>query len=102
MFPLDPLVVSSLSLPASLTRVAKESASIFRMMFPRWIWKAYSAIPDASLVVHDIDKLIRRFHEESGLIEMKLRAMCEDAIEFLAKPFDHHLLLKRVRDALAM
>jgi len=28
--------------------------------------------------------------------------MREGAVEFLAKPFDHHLLLKRVRAALEM
>jgi len=31
---------------------------------------------------------------------MRIRAMREGAVEFLAKPFDHHLLLKRVRTAL--
>jgi len=33
---------------------------------------------------------------------MRIRAMREGAVEFLAKPFDHHLLLKRVQVALDM
>ena len=33
---------------------------------------------------------------------MRIRAMREGAVEFLAKPFDHQLLLKRVRAALDM
>ena len=37
-----------------------------------------------------------------GDARMRIRAMREGAVEFLAKPFDHHLLLKRVRSALAM
>src|SRR4051812_38394248 len=37
-----------------------------------------------------------------GDAKMRIRAMREGAVEFLAKPFDHHLLLKRVRDALEM
>src|ERR1700723_2582995 len=37
-----------------------------------------------------------------GDARMRVRAMREGAVEFLAKPFDHHLLLKRVRAALAM
>ena len=35
-----------------------------------------------------------------GDARMRIRAMREGAVEFLAKPFDHHLLLKRVRSAL--
>jgi FixJ family two-component response regulator len=31
---------------------------------------------------------------------MRIRAMREGAVEFLAKPFDHHVLLKKVRAAL--
>src|ERR1700745_691263 len=34
-----------------------------------------------------------------GDARMRIRAMREGAVEFLAKPFDHHLLLKRVRAA---
>ena len=37
-----------------------------------------------------------------GDSRMRIRAMREGAVEFLAKPFDHHLLLKRVRAALDM
>ena len=37
-----------------------------------------------------------------GDARMRIRAMREGAVEFLAKPLDHHLLLKRVRAALAM
>ena len=37
-----------------------------------------------------------------GDARMRIRAMREGAVEFLAKPFDHHLLLKRVRTALDM
>jgi FixJ family two-component response regulator len=37
-----------------------------------------------------------------GDARMRIRAMREGAVEFLAKPFDHHLLLKRVRAALAI
>jgi FixJ family two-component response regulator len=37
-----------------------------------------------------------------GDARMRIRAMREGAVEFLAKPFDHHLLLKRVRSALDM
>jgi FixJ family two-component response regulator len=33
---------------------------------------------------------------------MRIRAMRDGAVEFLTKPFDHHLLLKRVRAALDM
>ena len=35
-----------------------------------------------------------------GDARMRIRAMREGAVEFLAKPFDHHLLLRRVRAAL--
>jgi FixJ family two-component response regulator len=37
-----------------------------------------------------------------GDARMRIRAMREGAVEFLSKPFDHHLLLKRIRDALEM
>jgi FixJ family two-component response regulator len=37
-----------------------------------------------------------------GDARMRIRAMREGAVEFLAKPFDHHLLLKRVRAAVNM
>jgi FixJ family two-component response regulator len=37
-----------------------------------------------------------------GDARMKIRAMREGAVEFLSKPFDHRLLLKRVRAALEM
>lgn len=33
---------------------------------------------------------------------MRIQAMREGAVEFFAKPFDHHLLLKTVRAALEM
>src|SRR5713101_662757 len=37
-----------------------------------------------------------------GDARLRIQAMREGAVEFLAKPFDHHLLLKRVRVALDM
>jgi FixJ family two-component response regulator len=37
-----------------------------------------------------------------GDARMRIRAMREGAVEFLAKPFDHHVLLRRVRAALDM
>jgi FixJ family two-component response regulator len=37
-----------------------------------------------------------------GDARMRIRAMREGAVEFLSKPFDHQLLLKRVRAALEM
>ena len=37
-----------------------------------------------------------------GDARMRVQAMREGAVEFLAKPFDHQLLLKRVRAALDM
>ena len=37
-----------------------------------------------------------------GDARMRIRAMREGAVEFLAKPFDHQLLLTRVRAALDM
>jgi FixJ family two-component response regulator len=37
-----------------------------------------------------------------GDARMRIRAMREGAVEFLAKPFDHHLLLKKVRAAVDM
>ena len=37
-----------------------------------------------------------------GDARMRIQAMREGAVEFLAKPFDHHLLLKTVRAALDM
>jgi FixJ family two-component response regulator len=37
-----------------------------------------------------------------GDARMRIRAMREGAVEFLAKPFDHHLLLRRIRAALDM
>ena len=37
-----------------------------------------------------------------GDARMRIRAMREGAVEFFAKPFDHQLLLKRVRAALEM
>src|SRR5271168_191305 len=38
-------------------------------------------------------------HGDAG---MRIQAMRRGAVEFLAKPFDHQLLLKRVRTALSM
>jgi FixJ family two-component response regulator len=37
-----------------------------------------------------------------GDARMRIRAMREGGVEFLTKPFDHHLLLNRVRAALAL
>lgn len=37
-----------------------------------------------------------------GDARMRIQAMREGAVEFLAKPFDHQLLLKRVRAAVDM
>jgi FixJ family two-component response regulator len=37
-----------------------------------------------------------------GDSRMRIQAMREGAVEFLTKPFDHQLLIKRVRAALAM
>src|SRR6201747_1005040 len=37
-----------------------------------------------------------------GDAELRIRGMRETAVEFLSKPFDHTLLLKRVRAALDM
>ena len=37
-----------------------------------------------------------------GDARMRIQAMRQGAVEFLAKPFDHQLLLKRVRSALNM
>jgi FixJ family two-component response regulator len=37
-----------------------------------------------------------------GDARMRIQAMRRGAVEFLAKPFDHQLLLKRVRTALQM
>lgn len=37
-----------------------------------------------------------------GDARMRIRAMREGAVEFLAKPFDHQLLLSRIRTALDM
>jgi FixJ family two-component response regulator len=37
-----------------------------------------------------------------GDARMRIQAMRQGAVEFLAKPFDHQLLLKRVRAALAI
>jgi FixJ family two-component response regulator len=37
-----------------------------------------------------------------GDARMRIQAMRRGAVEFLAKPFDHQLLLKRVRSALTM
>jgi FixJ family two-component response regulator len=37
-----------------------------------------------------------------GDARMRIRAMREGAVEFLSKPFDHQLLLKRVRAAIDM
>ena len=37
-----------------------------------------------------------------GDARMRIQAMRRGAVEFLAKPFDHHLLLKRVRAAVEM
>jgi FixJ family two-component response regulator len=37
-----------------------------------------------------------------GDARMRIQAMREGAVEFLSKPFDHQLLLKRVRTALEM
>ena len=40
------------------------------------------------------------FIASNGGARMRIQAMREGAVEFLAKPFDHQLLLKRVRAAL--
>lgn len=37
-----------------------------------------------------------------GDARMRIQAMRDGAVEFLAKPFDHQLLLRRVRTALAL
>lgn len=37
-----------------------------------------------------------------GDARMRIRAMREGAVEFLAKPFDHQVLLSRIRSALDM
>jgi FixJ family two-component response regulator len=37
-----------------------------------------------------------------GDARMRIQAMRQGAVEFLAKPFDHQLLLKRIRAALNM
>lgn len=37
-----------------------------------------------------------------GDARMRIKAMREGAVEFLSKPFDHQLLLEKVRAALAM
>ena len=37
-----------------------------------------------------------------GDAKMRIHAMRRGAVEFLAKPFDHQVLLKRVRSALSM
>jgi FixJ family two-component response regulator len=37
-----------------------------------------------------------------GDARMRIQAMRDGAVEFLAKPFDHRMLLKRVRTALDM
>jgi FixJ family two-component response regulator len=37
-----------------------------------------------------------------GDARMRIQAMRRGAVEFFAKPFDHHMLLKRVRSALNM
>jgi FixJ family two-component response regulator len=37
-----------------------------------------------------------------GDLRMRIQAMREGAVEFLAKPFDHQLLIKRVRAAIGM
>jgi len=37
-----------------------------------------------------------------GDAEIRIQAMREGAVEFLAKPFDHHLLIQTVRAALDM
>lgn len=37
-----------------------------------------------------------------GDSRMRIQAMRQGAVEFLAKPFDHQLLLRRVRTALAL
>jgi len=47
----------------------------------------------------DVPVIFVTAHGDAG---MRIGAMREGAIEFLAKPFDHRLLLKRVRAALNM
>jgi FixJ family two-component response regulator len=42
------------------------------------------------------------FITAQGDARMRIRAMREGAVEFLAKPFDHQLLLKTIRAALYM
>ena len=42
------------------------------------------------------------FISAHGDAKMRIQAMRRGAVEFLAKPFDHQLLLKRVRSALSM
>jgi FixJ family two-component response regulator len=42
------------------------------------------------------------FIASNGGARMRIQAMREGAVEFLAKPFDHQLLLKTVRAALDM
>jgi len=47
----------------------------------------------------DIPIIFITAHGDAG---MRIQAMREGAVELLAKPFDHHLLLKTVRAALDM
>jgi FixJ family two-component response regulator len=42
------------------------------------------------------------FIASNGSARMRIQAMREGAVEFLAKPFDHQLLLKTIRAALDM
>jgi FixJ family two-component response regulator len=42
------------------------------------------------------------FISAHGDAKMRIQAMRRGAVEFLAKPFDHQLLLKRVRSALSV
>ena len=47
----------------------------------------------------DIPIVFITAYEDAGI---RIQAMREGAVEFLAKPFDHQLLLKTVRAALDM
>jgi FixJ family two-component response regulator len=56
----------------------------------------------ARLKEEECDIPIIFFSTAYGNARMRIQAMREGAVEFLAKPFDHQLLLKTVRAALDM
>ena len=93
--------------------VARRFASAEEFLGSDWHCRAACVIADIPMTEMSGLELQARLKKEGceipiifitahGNTRMRIQAMREGAVEFLAKPFDHNLLLKRVRAAVDM